>query len=211
MKWLKFLVAFTVISTTDMPAVAQRFTNSDAIATCNHISYLVTEEGRCIDLSSLTNQGTLINDSLSRKFFRSLRSKGITVTNYKCEEEVGTIRYGFYRPADRTLNLCEDRIPLKERNAFYSDQYLDTIAHESVHAVQHCVGNPNGLTPIASYRTELWQQYVSILGYEKTQDILDTYDDASNPHNDYEKALEVEAWALAKKPELVLNLFQELC
>jgi len=193
--------------------LAQRMARPDPLAACDYISYEVTEDGRCIDLSALTEKGTLINNSLSLKFFRLLRSKGIKITNQDCEVEPGKIKFGFYKfvGTERTMNFCKGQISLARKNTLYADGYIDTIAHESVHAVQHCIGDPNDFTPVAQYRPELWEQYVSLLGYEKRQNILEDYDDASNPRNDHEKKVEIEAWALQEKPELVLELLKDLC
>ena len=199
--------------------LAQQMARPDPMESCDYISYIVREDGICIDLSALTEKGTLINNSLSLKFMRTLRAKGIKITNFICEEEASEEKWGSYqvKGTKRTLNLCKARIDLANRDELYTDDYdyIDTIAHESVHAIQHCLGNsiddPNLLTPIATYEPELWDTYRSILGYDGMQQVLEDYDDASNPRNDHTKEIEVEAWALAQKPELVLELLKDLC
>lgn len=189
--------------------LAQRMARPESLLACDYLSYQVTEDGRCIDLTYLTNDGVAINNSLSIKFMRTLRAKGIDIsnTNDRCEED--TLAY-YFAPANQ-MNFCANSINIKSTDDLVDERYINVIAHESVHAVQHCLGDPNDLTAIATGNSELWETYVSLLGYEKTQDILEAYNDASNPRNDYEKALEIEAWALEEKPELVLQLLKDLC
>ena len=189
--------------------LAQRMARPDSMVPCDYISYKVTEDGRCIDLTYLTNHGVAINNSLSIKFMRSLRAKGIDITNTNDGCEEGTL--GYYFSVRKQMNFCANSINIKRTGDLVDERYIDTIAHESVHAVQHCIGDPNDLTPIATYNSELWEKYVSRLGYEKTQNILTAYDDASNPRNDHEKLLEIEAWALEEEPQLVLQLLKDYC
>jgi hypothetical protein len=129
---------------------------------------------------------------------------GVSIRVQPCSSR----RAGSYIPSQRTIVLCQAAV-LHSRALT-----VETLAHEAVHAAQHCVGRATGtggLVPIGQLLaaqgqgTELLELATQAIR-NKALDV--TYSTKSNPNT---LMSEAEAYALESHPNLAFQLLAAVC
>jgi len=141
-----------------------------------------------------------------------LQRAGITL-DFK-EDCGSTSLVGRYDPADRTLTVCMDVVMTAADPAALADE---TIAHETVHAAQHCLGRKLGMSGMVPLQlaftddadlTSWWINYVNrnTVGKQRELGLSSAYNKRG-----ITPTLEREAYALEGEPELVFKYFRAVC
>ena len=116
-----------------------------------------------------------------------------------------------YEPANRTITVCSNNV----RTVYH---YREAVAHEAIHAAQHCVGLRLGVdtmlplqTKLAEYDPELaykWQLMVNELVANKGDALAQSKRFNSRGIT---APLEREAYAVESQNDLALGLFRAAC
>ena len=150
--------------------------------------FMTNELGQRIDLSYVCGGEKAQHYSLKEKFFYSIKKLGIPIVNENCRPGL----MGSYQPGKNKMILCQNNIKS-------DDLYIETLAHESWHIIQDCVGNLDD-SEVVPVTTGNFPLFKSILSSLNSSDIsnLSLYDSEKLPY-------EVEAFAMEKHPDVVLK------
>jgi hypothetical protein len=158
--------------------------------TCNYVSYMVTPDGRCIDLSQLgVSDVEVIQNEKQSRFLSAFAKLKIPVKSKKCEEATTVAFYNF---AQNVMYLCQG-------HKHEGSELIETLAHEGWHVVQDCVdGLQNSeIHPVSQDKPALFASMVDGLTVSDLSN-LKLYDSEDLPY-------EVEAFTMEKHPEIVLK------
>jgi len=118
---------------------------------------------------------------------------------------------GLYQPESRTITVCTNNIPTLAL-------LRETIAHEAIHAAQHCVGRRLGVdsllpihTMLASSDPELaykWQLGINEAAARKSSQVA-----LSADHNTRGLTVQVEreAYAMESRPDYAIQMLRAAC
>lgn len=126
--------------------------------------------------------------SLKENFFRSIKKLGIPIVYETCEPG----QLGAYHSGQNKMIICQNNIES-------DDKYIETLAHESWHVVQDCVGGlaNNEIHPVSTGDPSLFQSMLNKLNHSDLSN-LTLYESEDLPY-------EVEAFAMEKYPDVVLK------
>lgn len=126
--------------------------------------------------------------SLKEKLLRSIKKLGITISYENCSPN----HLGSYHSGENKMIICQNNIQSE-------DKYIETLAHESWHMVQDCVGDLNDgkIFPVSVGNSSWFQSMANTLNSSDLRN-LSLYESEDLPY-------EVEAFAMAKHPDLVLK------
>jgi len=150
--------------------------------------FMIDNSGQYRDLSHVCTGEKVKFYSLKEKFFRSIQKLNIPIVYETCEPQ----KLGSYLPGKNQMVLCQNNIDSEQ-------QYIETLAHESWHVVQDCVGNLDDgiIIPVTIGNAPGFQSLLNSLN-DSDLGNLSLYDSEDLPY-------EVEAFAMEKHPELVLK------
>ncbi|MDJ0730726.1 MAG: hypothetical protein QNJ33_12110 [Crocosphaera sp.] len=170
-----------------VPATAQNHSRSNVnnFDNCDYGNYMVTNSGRCVDLSGDDSNRYNFYEA---KFFTALKKAGISLSYETCEPGL----LGYYQPDYNRMTMCQNN-----RQDF--NLYIETLAHESWHVVQDCAaGLDNGsVVPIMNTDASTFRSILASLGSADWQS-LNLYDPQDLPY-------EGEAFLMEKHPDKVLQ------
>ena len=136
------------------------------------------------------------NEAIATQLIEGLTEMGIPVLDggkekleiceERTEEGYGTL--GFYVPSHNVMAICT-------QNTGYGDQALETLTHETVHAIQDARDGLDNDT-LGEGTTPYLMNLASGLGQRTYKFITEAYD-----QDDW--AVEVEAWYFESQPEVV--------
>ncbi|ACK71349.1 hypothetical protein PCC7424_2945 [Gloeothece citriformis PCC 7424] len=149
-----------------------------------HLAYQTQSEMVILSL----DQQNLVNE-----YHELLNQVKIPISYEQCEQQPGLILYGYYDRIDNLMVLCKDAIK-------QSHEYVETLVHESWHAVQDCIdGLDNSeITPFLTKDPDLLTMMLNNLTPTEVENILHNYEKV-------DQAYEIEAFFLQKYPNLVLK------
>lgn len=126
--------------------------------------------------------------SLKDKLLRSIKKLGIAISYEDCSPN----KLGSYYPGQNKMIICQNNIESE-------DKYIETLAHESWHIVQDCVGDLNDgkIFPVSVGNHSWFQSMANNLNSSDLGN-LSLYESEDLPY-------EVEAYAMEKHPDLVLK------
>lgn len=136
------------------------------------------------------------NIGYTKAIIQKLRDTGVTIVRpTTCPRSL----VGKYEPSTAVLMLCPSAMADEEL-------FVQTVAHESIHAVQHCVGGPlanvNGHSAEDNAKT-----LVEAIGRDKLPHVLRVIQGLGPVAaiNEY------EAYALEDFPDIALGLLNRFC
>ncbi len=164
-------------------------THTNQINNCDYSNYIITDEGKCIDIfNSDANRFNAYED----KFFKALERVGVSLSYESCDSGI----LGRYLSRPNRMIICQNN-----RKDF--NLYIETLAHESWHVVQDCAAGLNNyeMASIAANNSDLSR---SILVSLKSSDwmTLKLYDSQALPY-------EAEAFLMEKYPDEVLEALDQ--
>lgn len=150
--------------------------------------FMIGQAGEYIDLNHVCNGGKKQVSSLKDQFFQKIQKIGVSIVYEKCRAGL----LGSYHPGLNKMTVCQNNITS-------NDLFIETLAHESWHLVQDCVGNLNdGIAePVTKGNAQWFKSMIKNLNASDL-DNLSLYESQDLPH-------EVEAFAMEKHPDLVLK------
>jgi hypothetical protein len=107
--------------------------------------------------------------------------------------------WGEYNYSTATLTLCPDTL----KNDAMA---VETIAHEAIHAAQHCVGGPLVSTVSPNRVDGYAERIVAAIGH-KSRHVLRVTENLSEAA----RVREYEAYAFEGHPDLVLQILNKVC
>ncbi|MGB5592491.1 MAG: hypothetical protein WBM32_06745 [Crocosphaera sp.] len=168
-------------------ATAQDYSRSSPhnIDNCDYGNYLVTSNGRCLDLSGDDSSRYNFYEA---KFFAALKKAGVSISYESCEAGI----LGYYQPDYNRITMCQNN-----RQDF--NLYIETLAHESWHVVQDCAAGLNNgkVVPIMTADSSTFRSILASLG-SADWETLNLYDPQDLPY-------EGEAFLMEKHPDKVLQ------
>ena len=132
----------------------------------------------------------------TRAIVQKLRATGVTVTT---PSSCPGGQAGLYSFSTSTLTICP--LAMQSRELF-----VETIAHEAVHAAQHCVNGPL-IATVRKDRVGVWAKNIA-------NGLLYKWDHvkAHTKHLDADaRAIEYEAYSLEASPATVLAILKKAC
>lgn len=150
--------------------------------------FLIDNSGQYVNLGYICGGEKVNNYSFKEKFFLAIKKLNIPIHHKNCEPNL----MGSYSPIKNQMTLCQNNISSEK-------QYIATLAHESWHIVQDCVGDlDNGITaPVTASDVPGFQSLLNSLNNSDLTN-LSLYDPEELPY-------EVEAFAMEKHPDIVLK------
>lgn len=185
---MKILFIFTTISLVSFNLLIYEHKRVNAQeSSC----FMVNNSGQFIDLTHVCNGEKVQTYSVKEQLLRAIKKLNVSVSHKNCEPQT----LGSYLPGENQVILCKNNIDGGE-------QYLRTLAHESWHIVQDCVGNLDDgiIVPVTASNTSKFQ---SLLNSLSDSDLTNL-----RLYNSEELPYEVEAFAMEKHPNLVLKGLQ---
>lgn len=194
------IIPFIVFSSLliPLPTKAQEFVQetSYSLRDCGYVSYMITSDGRCIDLSYLgggsSSPGSqYAGGNLEARFFQTLKKLGVAISYKNCEKREAL---AYYNSGSNQMVFCQNNKSLNDKKT-----YMATLAHESWHVVQDCMtGLKDGsIQPVSMSNPGLLKNMIKSLN-SSDLDNLGLYDSEDLPY-------EVEAFAMEKHPKIVLD------
>lgn len=183
---LKFLFQRAAISVASISLLTLNIktTNAQEYPDC----FMIGKSGNYINLNHVCNGEKPQTFSLKEKFFRSIKKLGVSIVYENCKPGL----YGSYTSGLNKMTLCQNSIT---NNALL----IETLAHESWHIVQDCVGDLNDGTfkPVTEGNPQWFKSMVNNLNYSDLTN-LTLYESKELPY-------EIEAFAMEKHPDVVLE------
>ena len=169
------------------PVAAQDYFRSSSRngGNCDYGSYLVNNNGGCVDLSGDDSNRYNFYEA---KFLTALKKAGISISYESCQAGI----LGYYQPHYNRMTMCQNN-----RQDF--NLYIETLAHETWHVVQDCAaGLDNGaIVPIMNTDASSFRSILASLGSADWRS-LNLYDPQDLPY-------EGEAFLMEKHPDKVLQ------
>jgi hypothetical protein len=192
-KLLKTILISGTLLTSSFSVNAQEIEskNTRGRMTCDHIDYLITPEGECINLSAIASPPEKIKETgMKARFLSAFAKLGISVKYEACQKAT-TI--GTYNPATNVVVMCE---AYKNKGETLE---IETLAHEGWHVVQDCV------TGLKDAELRLVSEGNPALFASMSEGL--TVADMGNLslYNVEDLPYEIEAFAMEKNPEAVLK------
>ena len=150
-----------------------------------------------------------LTDSQIQAWGSSFKAAGVKLVDKDNCDEPDLL--GLYQPHNRTITVCFNNISTVEL-------LHETIAHESVHAAQHCVGRRFGIDTLLPLHTMLatsnpklayeWQLMVNKAAARKSSEVA-----LSAGHNTrtLDAHIEREAYALESQNDFAFKMFRAAC
>lgn len=179
------LVSSSLIMAGSVTAQDYSRSRSRNVDNCDYGNYMVTNNGRCVDLSG--DDSNRYN-FYEQKFFTALKNAGISISYETCEAGL----LGYYQPDYNRMTMCQNN-----RQDF--NLYIETLAHESWHVVQDCAAGLNNgeVVPIMNADSSTFRSILASLGSADWES-LNLYDPQDLPY-------EGEAFLMEKHPDKVLQ------
>jgi len=150
-----------------------------------------------------------LTDSQIQAWGSSFRAAGVKLADKDQCDEPDLL--GLYEPHNRTITVCLNNISSVEL-------LHETIAHESVHAAQHCVGKRLGTDTLLPLQTMLattnpklayeWQLMVNKAAARKSSEVALSAGHSTRTLN---AQIEREAYALESRNDFALKMFRAAC
>lgn len=148
-------------------------------------------------------------DDRARRWGATLRRNG---TGLVFKENCANSLVGVYSTRYRTITVCLNNISSV-------DELYEVVAHEAVHATQHCIGilngRPNKLLPISVFLAQhdpaLATQWMAMMRYGGERKQYAMRGSRQFNHDPATPLLEEEAYTLEDRPEGALFFFNDLC
>ncbi|WP_013320316.1 hypothetical protein [Gloeothece verrucosa] len=199
-KLLLFVLLIAGILLLTAPATAKQLPSQNLHYTCPAVnSQGLAEDGKCLnpphqsEIETPTPMFSLEQENLVHQYQEILALVKISLSDEQCEQQPGLILYGYYDRIDNLMVICKDAMK-------HYQEYVETLVHESWHAVQDCIDgldNPD-TTAFLTQDPELLTTILNGLSPAQVENILHNYEKA-------DQAFEVEAFFLQKYPHLVLK------
>ncbi|MGK7940345.1 MAG: hypothetical protein AB4062_09390 [Crocosphaera sp.] len=163
---------------------------------CDHVSYMITETGKCLDLSHFSGtQVPPVSSSLVSRFELALQRINVPIkySDPECVGQPNSITFGFYQSNDNVLVICPAALENKQI-------FEETLIHESWHTVQDCLAgldNPKVIA-LSEVYPEMFQNILGATSLKDFNDVISLYD--ARQHK-----AELEARYMEDKPDLVLE------
>jgi len=148
-------------------------------------------------------------DTRAERWAQALHRNGTgLVLDKHCASDLA----GIYSTRYRTITVCLNNISSV-------DELYEVIAHEAVHATQHCIGIANGkpgeLLPISVFLAQhdpaLATQWMAMMRYGGELKQYAMRGSRQYNHNPTTPLLEEEAYTLEDRPDDALFFFNDLC
>ena len=144
----------------------------------------------------------------ARAWGTSFRQAGVSfVSSESCEPDLAA----HYEPGNRTITVCRN-------NVRTIDLYRESVAHEAIHAAQHCVGKRLGvdaMLPIQTFLAQIdpklgfeWQLTINNATEGKSAEIAKS---TTFNTRGITVSLEREAYALESDSATALKIFRAAC
>ena len=144
----------------------------------------------------------------ARAWGTAFRQAGVSfVSSESCEPDLSA----YYEPGNRTITICESNVETV-------DDYREAVAHEAIHAAQHCVGRRLGVDDMLPLHTMLaekdpeiaykWQLAVNKAAARKGDLLAQSREFNSRGIT---APLEREAYALESDSAAALKIFRAAC
>ncbi len=162
---------------------------------CDHVSYMITETGKCLDLSNLSGTQPPVSSSLVSRFELALQRINVPIkySDPQCIGQPNSVTFGFYQPGDNVMVICPAALENKQT-------FEETLIHESWHTVQDCLGGLDNSKVIAL--SEVYpEMFKNILGATSLKD----FNDVISLYGAEQQKAELEARYMEDKPDLVLE------
>lgn len=186
LKFLSLMSALSLVSVSLLTYSTQKVNAQEAQE--YPLCYMTDASGEIVDLNYVCNGERPGDTSLKSKFFRRIRQLGIPISHENCRPGL----LGSYNHKQNKMVLCQNNIANQ-------NDYIETLAHESWHLVQDCVGglNNNEILPASVGNPSFFRAMVKSLNYSDLSNL--------SLYNSKELPYEVEAFAMEKHPDLVLK------
>lgn len=139
-------------------------------------------------------------------FIQRLRTIGITIVYDDCDGS-----YGVYSPTRNEMCINQELLDPTQRALFD-----ETLTHESVHVVQDCMDEDNGvasnyLVPIITAFHTSGEDTTKLKQYVAQNLPESVYDFVYGIKDPVERKAEIEAYSLEGDPELVYEILRAAC
>jgi transcriptional regulator CtsR len=197
-KRFSFLFGIASILLTELPVLGKNLPASTRnLVPCNSLNFIILNDGNCVDLTYLTDSGLVkfpsSSTSLVNQFKLALSQINVVVQDQSCHQKAGETLYGVYNRGTKKITMCKGSFKNHKK-------YLETLIHESWHAVQDCLDGMNNTdaTALSEVQPELFTRILQETSFQDWNDVIALYPEE-------QKVSELEARFMENHPQVVLK------